>query len=61
MWSPCENWRAKIESKLHGSFVIEQARAIPIVVDGVIGLSHGNGHIIAGYLEAFSPPFPPYT
>lgn len=40
---------------------IEQACAIPIVVDGVIGLSHGHGHIISGYLEAFSPLLSPYT
>jgi hypothetical protein len=36
---------------------IEQTHAIPIMVDGVIGLSHGHGHIISGYLEAFPPTF----
>jgi hypothetical protein len=36
---------------------IEHIHAIPIVVDGVIGVSHGHGHIIYGYLEAFSPHF----
>jgi hypothetical protein len=40
---------------------IEQAHGIPIVVDEVIGLSHGDGHIISGYLEAFAPHFFPYT
>jgi hypothetical protein len=40
---------------------IEQVHAIPIMVDGVIGLSHGHGHIISGYLEAFSPHFFPCT
>jgi hypothetical protein len=30
-------------------------------VDGVIGLSHGCGHIIFGYFEAFSPRFFPCT
>jgi hypothetical protein len=37
---------------------IEQARAIPIVVDGMIVLSHGHGHIISSYLEASPPSFP---
>jgi len=36
---------------------IEQAHAIPIMVDGVIGLSHGHGHIIYGYWKHFSPTF----
>jgi hypothetical protein len=40
---------------------IEQAHAIPIVMDGVSGLSHGHGHIISGYLEAFFPHFFLYT
>jgi len=40
---------------------IEQAHVIPIVVDGVIGLSHGCGHIIFGYFEAFFPHFFPCT
>jgi hypothetical protein len=40
---------------------IEQAHAIPIMVDRVIGLSHGHGHIISGYLEAFLPHFFPCT
>jgi hypothetical protein len=40
---------------------IEQVHAIPIMVDGVIGLSHGHGHIIYGYLEVFSPHFFPCT
>jgi len=35
----------------------EQAHIIPIMVDGVIGLSHGHGHIIFVYLEAFPPSF----
>jgi hypothetical protein len=39
---------------------IEQAHVIPIVVDGVIWLSHGHGHIIFDYLEAFLPRFFPY-
>jgi hypothetical protein len=40
---------------------IEQVHAIPIIMDGVIGLSHGHGHIISSYLEAFPPPlFPLY-
>jgi hypothetical protein len=40
---------------------IEQAHVIPIMVDGVIGLSHGHGHIIFVYLEAFFPHFFPCT
>jgi hypothetical protein len=40
---------------------IERAHVIPIVVDGVIGLSHGHGHIIFGYLEAFVPQLFPCT
>ncbi len=43
------------------SMAIEQAHIIPIMVDGVIGLSHGRGHIIFVYLEAFSPHFFPST
>ncbi len=39
----------------------EQAHIIPIMVDGVIGLSHGHGHIIFVYLEAFPPLFFPCT
>jgi hypothetical protein len=35
---------------------IEQVHAIPTIVDGVIGLSHGHGHIISSYLEASPPP-----
>jgi hypothetical protein len=40
---------------------IEQAHIIPIMVDGVIGLSHGHGHIIFGYSEAFIPQLFPCT
>jgi hypothetical protein len=40
---------------------IEQACAILIVVDGMIALSHGHGHIISSYLEAFHPLLSPYT
>jgi len=34
---------------------IKQVHVIPIMVDGVIGLSHSHGHIIFSYLEAFIP------
>jgi hypothetical protein len=40
---------------------IEQAHAIPIVVNGMIWLSHGHGHIIFDYLEAFLLIFFPCT
>jgi hypothetical protein len=40
---------------------IEQVNAIAIIVDGVIRLSHGHGHIISSYLEAFFPHFFPCT
>jgi hypothetical protein len=36
---------------------IEQVHAFPIMMNGVIGLSHGHGHIIFGDLKAFSPHF----
>jgi hypothetical protein len=40
---------------------IEQAHAIPITMDGLIGLSHGHGHIISGYSKASLPHFFPCT
>jgi hypothetical protein len=40
---------------------IQQVHAIPVIVDGVIGLSHGHGHIISTYLEAVFPHFFPCT